>query len=238
MRDADVASMDVKAWLWDVRDFLEFQIQQGFEEVFMPPHSGHYHSTLSLERVRKELGDCTRCGLSQTRNHIVFGEGNPHAGVMFIGEGPGAEEDREGRPFVGRAGALLTKMVGAMGLSRSDVYIANIVKCRPPRNRDPEAEEIAACLPFLELQVRSVNPKVVVALGRIAAGTLLQTTESIGKIRGTFYLRNGIKVMPTYHPSFLLRKEQERGYKAEAWSDLRQVMALLGLPVSAQGGTT
>ncbi len=238
MRDADVASMDVKAWLWDVRDFLEFQIQQGFEEVFIPPRSGHDHSTLSLAGIRKELGECTRCGLSQTRNHIVFGEGSPHAGVMFIGEGPGAEEDREGRPFVGRAGALLTKMIGAMGLSRSDVYIANIVKCRPPRNRDPEVEEIAACLPFLELQVRSVNPKVVVALGRIAAGTLLQTTESIGKIRGTFYLRNGIKVMPTYHPSFLLRKEQDRRYKAEAWSDLRQVMALLGLPDSAQGGTT
>jgi DNA polymerase len=238
MRDADVASMDAEVWLWDMRNFLEFQIQQGFEEVFMPPSSGQDHSTLSLTGIREELGECTRCGLSQRRNHIVFGEGNPHAGVMFIGEGPGAEEDREGRPFVGRAGALLTKMIGAMGLSRSDVYIANIVKCRPPRNRDPEAEEIAACLPFLELQVRSVNPKVIVALGRIAAGTLLQTTVSIGKIRGAFYLRNGIKVMPTYHPSFLLRKEQERRYKAEAWSDLRQVMALLGLPDSAQGGTT
>lgn len=223
-------------WLREVRDYLEFQIQQGFEKVFLPEPIRKGDSDLSLVSIRKDIGDCERCGLSRSRNKIVFGEGNPDADIMFIGEGPGADEDREGRPFVGRAGMLLTKMIGAMGLERSDVYIANVVKCRPPGNRDPEVQEIEACLPFLELQIRSVNPRIVVTLGRVSSQTLLQTKESIGKMRGIFRERNSIQVMPTYHPSFLLRKDQERQYKAEAWSDLRQVMALLGLPDSVQGG--
>jgi len=232
-----VTTENGNSWLRELREYLEFQIQQGFEEVILPGSRPQDDSELSLEAIREDLGDCNRCGLSRSRNKIVFGEGNPGAEIMFIGEGPGADEDREGRPFVGRAGMLLTKMIRAMGLERSEVYIANVVKCRPPENRDPDVKEIESCLPFLELQIRSVKPRVVVALGRVSAHSLLQTKESIGKMRGFFRERNGIQVMPTYHPSFLLRKEKERQYKAEAWSDLRQVMALLGLPDSAQGGT-
>ncbi|MGC9030814.1 MAG: uracil-DNA glycosylase [Desulfomonilaceae bacterium] len=217
-------------WLRAAGNYLECTVSLGFDEVHLPRERVESQAVeYTLAAVREELGECTRCRLHTTRKSIVFGEGDPHAAIMFVGEGPGADEDRQGRPFVGRAGALLTKMINAMGLDRSQVYIANVVKCRPPGNRDPEAEEIAACLPFLERQIQCVNPQVIVALGRIATGTLLKNRASLTKIRGVLFERNGVKVIPTYHPSFLLRQERERRYKAEAWADLQQVMALVGL---------
>jgi DNA polymerase len=185
----------------------------------------------SLDEIRADLGDCRRCRLNEKRTNIVFGEGDPHAELMFIGEGPGADEDAQGRPFVGRAGELLTKMINAMGLDRSQVYIANTVKCRPPGNRDPEPEEIAECLPFLKAQIASVRPKVIVALGRVAARTLLNAEGSLSKLRDKVHDYCGIPVVVTYHPSFLLRKGQDRRYKAEAWADLKEVMRMLGLPI-------
>jgi len=208
------------------RNYLEYQRNLGMTEVMMPHKSRHIET---LEEIREDLGECTRCPLHRDRLNIVFGEGNPSARLMFVGEGPGADEDREGRPFVGRAGQLLTKMIQAMNLDRSDVYIANVVKSRPPGNRNPASEEIRACFPFLERQIAAIQPAVIVALGKIAANTLLETEEPIGKLRGKFHDRQGVPVMPTYHPSFLLREGESRRFKAEAWADLKKVMTVLGL---------
>jgi DNA polymerase len=179
-----------------------------------------------LDRVRAVLGDCTRCKLSGGRANLVFGEGAARADLMFIGEAPGADEDRLGRPFVGRAGELLDRMISAMGLARADVYIANVCKCRPPNNRDPEVDEVAACRPFLLAQVRAIEPKVVVSLGRVATQTLLATDERISKLRGRWqrHPELAMQVMPTYHPAALLRNPT---LKRPVWEDLQQVMALL-----------
>ena len=222
-------------WIERARNYLEYQVNLGFREVMLLEKPGTIISDTSLEAVRSELGECTRCPLHKARRNIVFGEGNPHARLMFVGEGPGADEDRQGRPFVGRAGQLLTRMIQAMGLDRADVYIANIVKCRPPENRDPQPLEIRTCFPFLERQINSVAPEVIVALGRVAACTILGIKDSMTNLRGEFRDRDGIPVMPTYHPSFLLRSEPDKRYKAEAWADLKKVMALLALPKSASG---
>lgn len=179
----------------------------------------------TLEEIRAELGDCTRCKLcDQGRKAIVFGEGNPSADVLFAGEGPGYHEDRLGRPFVGPAGELLDKMIGAMGLAREDTYICNVVKCRPPKNRDPEPDEVDACHPFLKAQVESVKPKVIVALGRFAAQTLLDTSEGISRLRGRFHPCFWTKLMPTFHPAYLLRNPAG---KRQVWEDLQQVIAEL-----------
>jgi DNA polymerase len=223
----------LEGWLHHARNYLDYQVRQGFAEILLPVRSLESECNKDLETIRVQLGECTRCRLSQTRTSIVFGEGNPEAMLMFIGEGPGAEEDIEGRPFVGKAGRLLSRMIKAMGLDRSQVYIANIVKCRPPENRDPHPVEIDTCFPFLVAQIESVRPEIIVALGRIATGVLLRTKEPIGKLRGAFHNWNGIAVMPTYHPSFLLRQEVDRRYKALAWADLKKVMGLLDLPVSS-----
>jgi uracil-DNA glycosylase len=182
-----------------------------------------------LAEVREEIGDCRRCPLSEKRNTIVFGAGAPDARLMFIGEGPGVDEDRLGQPFVGAAGRLLDKMIKAMKLEISQVYIANIVKCRPPDDRAPDPVEIKTCLPFLDKQIEIIKPEIIVALGATSAHTLLETRETITKLRGTFRSRNGIQVMPTYHPSYLLRVEPDRGPKRLVWDDLKQVMALLNL---------
>ena len=180
----------------------------------------------ALAAIRQELGDCTRCKLhGQGRKQIVFGVGNPSADIMFVGEAPGADEDTQGIPFVGRAGQLLTKMIEAMGLRRDDVYIANVLKCRPPGNRDPEPDEIASCEPFLFQQIASVQPKVILALGAFAARTLLKTQDPISRLRGRVYDYRGAQLIPTFHPSFLLRSP---GYKREAWDDLKKALALLG----------
>jgi uracil-DNA glycosylase family 4 len=179
-----------------------------------------------LTAIREDIGDCTRCKLhTQGRTQVVFGVGNPSADVMFVGEAPGADEDVQGVPFVGRAGQLLTKMIEAMGYKRDEVYIANVLKCRPPGNRNPEPDEIATCEPFLFRQLASVQPKVVIALGAFAARTLLQTQDPISRLRGRVYDFRGAKLIPTFHPSFLLRSP---GFKREAWDDLKKALALLG----------
>jgi uracil-DNA glycosylase len=177
-----------------------------------------------LATIREELGDCTRCKLGRERTHLVFGTGNPDAVLAFVGEAPGADEDVQGEPFVGAAGQLLNKMIEAMGFDRSDVFICNVLKCRPPRNRDPEPDEIAACEPFLGQQIAAVRPRVIVALGRFAARVLCPEVTSIMRQRGTLHSYQGIPVMPTYHPSFLLREPPR---KREAWADLLQVLAVL-----------
>jgi uracil-DNA glycosylase len=183
----------------------------------------------SLERIRQDIGpDCQRCKLGKARKNIVFGVGNPKAELMFVGEGPGADEDAQGEPFVGRAGKLLTQMIEAMGLRRQDVYIANVVKCRPPENRLPERDEIATCSPYLLRQIAVISPKVIVSLGACSAQTLLQTTQGISKFRGEWMDFRGAKLMATYHPAYLLRNPPA---KADVWKDLQKVMAFLGLQV-------
>jgi DNA polymerase len=181
----------------------------------------------TLEDIRRDLGDCRRCKLASTRTNIVFGEGNPKAELMFVGEGPGADEDATGRPFVGRAGQLLTKMIEAIDLKREDVYIANVVKSRPPGNRAPEADEVKACIPFLFRQIEAIRPKLIVALGNPAMQALLDTKIGITKMRGQLqdYPRvSAIKVLPTFHPAYLLRSPDK---KREAWEDLKKVRAFL-----------
>lgn len=174
----------------------------------------------SLEAIREDIGDCRRCKLHENRKTIVFGEGNAKARLVFVGEGPGAEEDATGRPFVGRAGQLLDKIIVAIGLKREDVYIANIVKCRPPGNRTPERDEVATCEPFLWRQLAFIRPDVIVALGSPAFQCLLRTREPITRVRGEWREWNGIKVMPTFHPAFLLRSPDK---KREVWEDMKKV---------------
>ncbi len=180
----------------------------------------------TLPRIREGIGDCTRCKLHKGRTKIVFGTGNPNADLMFVGEGPGRDEDLSGEPFVGRAGKLLTDMIKAMGLQREDVYIANVVKCRPPENRLPEKDEITTCSPFLMRQIDAIKPKVICTLGSCSAQTLLQTAQGISKLRGEWFDFRGTKLMPTYHPAYLLRNPAA---KPEVWKDLQKVMAVLGL---------
>ena len=189
---------------------------------------------------REHVRDCHRCGLCEKRSNTVFGAGHADARLVFVGEGPGFDEDRQGIPFVGRAGQLLTRMIAAMGLTREEVYIGNIVKCRPPNNREPAADEVAACTPYLFEQLRIIDPEVIVALGAPAAKTLLATTMSIGRLRGRFHdfeLKDPaggfktIPLMPTYHPAYLLRSPNE---KIKVWEDLQQVMERSGLPPPAR----
>ena len=179
-----------------------------------------------------EVRGCTRCALCKTRTQTVFGEGDPDAKIFFIGEGPGETEDLTGRPFVGKAGQLLDKMIGAMGLRREQVFIANIVKCRPPGNRVPELEEVTSCTPYLERQLEIVRPKVIVTLGLPATRYMLQSSALMGSMRGRFHSWRGIKLMPTYHPSYVLRVYTEQT-RAAVWGDLKQVMEFLALPARA-----
>jgi uracil-DNA glycosylase len=188
------------------------------------------------ERLRilkeEEIGDCQNCKLHRSRTNLVFGVGNPRADLVFVGEGPGADEDRQGVPFVGRAGQLLTKMIEAMGFSRDDVYICNVVKCRPPNNRDPESDEVEACSTFLKEQLSVIQPKVIVGLGRFACHTLLETNTPITRLRGQWATYSGVEgknisLMPTFHPAYLLRSPER---KREAWSDLKEVMKRLEKP--------
>ncbi len=181
-------------------------------------------SRTSLDDVRADLGDCQRCKLAPRRNKIVFGVGDPRAALMFVGEAPGAEEDRRGEPFVGRAGQLLDKMIEAMGWSRDSVYIANVLKCRPPGNRNPEADEVAACEPFLARQIDAIAPRIIVTLGKPAAHLLLHTTAPISALRGRWQSYRNFRVMPTFHPAFLLRSPER---KRDTWADLKQVIAEL-----------
>ena len=217
-----------------------------FDLIALKPEQRVSDPAQALKIIREDLGDCTRCVLhKQGRKQIVFGVGNAKADLMFVGEGPGADEDAQGEPFVGRAGQLLNNMIKAMGITREQVYIANIVKCRPPGNRTPEREECATCSPFLMRQIAVVKPKVIVALGAVAAKTLLAMNASMAQLRGRFYdfrpagIRNndrsndpnwdGCKLAVTYHPAFLLRDPRQKG---EAWKDLQMVMGELGLKAS------
>lgn len=183
----------------------------------------------TLEEIRHDLGECTRCKLHEGRTNIVFGEGNPQARIVFVGEGPGRDEDQQGRPFVGRAGKLLTRIINAMGLKRSDVYICNVVKCRPPNNRNPEPDEVAACEPFLLRQIRSIQPEVIICLGSVATSLLLKTKNvRMGNLRGQFHQYGNSKLMITYHPAALLRNPN---FKKPVWEDMKIVMKELGLPL-------
>jgi uracil-DNA glycosylase family 4 len=184
----------------------------------------------ALVALRADIGDCTRCKLHTLGRHqVVFGKGNPNADLMFVGEAPGADEDIKGEPFVGRAGELLTKIIGAIDLTREDVYIANVIKCRPPGNRNPEPDEVATCSPFLLRQIELIRPKVIVALGTFAAQALLQTKTPITKLRGQVLpFRGGdVKVIPTFHPSFLLRNQKNRDLYRDVWNDMKQARALI-----------
>jgi DNA polymerase len=178
----------------------------------------------TLTDVRGALGDCRRCPLCETRTSLVFGEGRPSAKLVFVGEAPGADEDRQGRPFVGKAGQLLTRIIAAMGLDRQDVYICNILKCRPPENRNPRPEEIAACEPFLIRQLQAIQPRMICALGTFAAQTLLKTDVPISALRGRFHRYQGMDLMPTYHPAYLLRNP---GAKRQVWEDVQKIMGAL-----------
>ena len=198
--------------------------------VIAPPAASLFEERIendTLERIRQDIGpNCTRCKLHKARTNIVFGVGNPKAELVFVGEGPGRDEDAQGEPFVGRAGKLLTQMIEAMGLRREDVYICNVVKCRPPENRLPEKDEIATCSPFLLRQLGCIQPKVICALGSCSAQTLLQTTQGISRFRGEWFDLLGAKFIATYHPAYLLRNPAAKG---EVWKDLQKVMAVLGL---------
>ena len=187
----------------------------------------------TLLKIREDLGECTRCKLHKTRNKIVFGDGSAKAQLVFVGEGPGADEDAQGLPFVGRAGKLLTQMIEAMGLQRRDVYICNVVKCRPPGNRQPEKDEVDACSPYLFRQLDALQPKAIVCLGATAAQTLLQTNRGISHFRGEWLDFRGFKMIATYHPAYLLRNPAAKG---DVWKDLQKVMAELGLEVKKNKG--
>jgi uracil-DNA glycosylase len=215
-------------------------VEQGSETVTFPedlalmPKSKQNETdpASALRLIREDIGDCTRCRLhKQGRKQIVFGVGNPRAELMFIGEAPGADEDQQGEPFVGRAGQLLNNMIKAMGLHREDVYIANIIKCRPPNNRTPERDECETCSPFLFRQIEVIKPKVIVALGAVAAKTLLAVNSSMAELRGRWYDFRNTKLAVTYHPAFLLRDPRQ---KKETWKDLQMVMRELGLPAPQQ----
>lgn len=196
--------------------------------VDLPP-SSELAAVTTLDQLREEIGDCVRCPLSEHRTNIVFGVGDPKARLMFVGEGPGQDEDRKGEPFVGRAGQLLTEIITkGMRLRREDVYIANVVKCRPPKNRNPEPDEVAACEPFLLRQIQIIAPEVVVALGKFAAQTLLRSATPISRLRGQWHDYHGIRLMPTFHPAYLLRNPREKRW---VWEDIKQVMTVLELPV-------
>ena len=185
----------------------------------------------ALKAIREDIGDCTRCRLHKGRTNLVFGVGNVNADIMFVGEGPGADEDAQGEPFVGRAGQLLNNMIAAMGIKREDVYIANVVKCRPPGNRTPEKDECDTCSPFLMRQIDVIRPKVIVALGAVAAKNLLALNDSMANLRGQWYEFRGAKLAVTYHPAYLLRDPRQ---KKEAWKDLQMVMKYLGLQAPAK----
>jgi uracil-DNA glycosylase family 4 len=182
----------------------------------------------TLPRIKADLGECTRCPLCRQRTHIVFGEGASEARLVFVGEGPGFEEDQQGRPFVGAAGRLLTRIIAAMHLTREQVYICNVVKCRPPENRTPVADEIAACLPFLERQLTALKPEVICTLGAVATSALLGRSVSVTQLRGRFYDYHGIKLIPTFHPAYLLRNPEA---KRDVWEDMKKIMALLDIPL-------
>ncbi len=211
----------------DLKGYLLYLRQLGYSGLPMSDESVKILQRLesepareTLDMIRKDLGDCRRCKLHKGRRHIVFGAGSPTARLVLVGEAPGYQEDLRGIPFVGQAGQLLTNILKAINLRREDVYICNVIKCRPPGNRNPEADEIAACMPFLERQIRAINPKLLCALGTFAAQALLQTKTPISRLRGRFHTYMGIPLLPTYHPAFLLRNPAK---KRDVWEDMQKL---------------
>ena len=227
----DDARAELSELVAQVTEHLRYRHELGIElagesVVAMVATAGE-QACETLEEIRRDLGDCRRCKLWTTRTNLVFGEGNPKAHLMFVGEAPGADEDATGRPFVGRAGQLLTKMIEAIGMKREEVYIANVVKSRPPDNRPPEKDEIEACSPFVFRQIASIRPRLIVTLGNPATQELLRTRTGISRLRGEFQdypHMPGIKVLPTFHPAYLLRSPDK---KREAWEDLKRVRTFL-----------
>ena len=207
-----------------LRQHLSYQVLMGLE--WLPSELIPISQALpeTLDDIRDKLGECTRCRLHSSRTHIVFGEGNPSARIVLVGEGPGRDEDRLGRPFVGAAGKLLDRIIAAMGWGREEVYICNVIKCRPPRNRDPQPEEVESCGPFLRHQLRAIRPQVILALGSFAAQFLLSSQKPISKLRNRVHQFEGIPVVPTYHPAYLLRNPLQ---KRQAWKDVQLLMSLL-----------
>ncbi len=213
-----------------LKAYIDGERISGEEEICFPPMEKKVGSVTGkdLAVLKKEVSVCQECSLAKTRTNVVFGEGNPNAELMFVGEAPGADEDRLGEPFVGRAGQLLTKIIESIGLKREDVYIANILKCRPPGNRNPLPGEIAACSPYLVKQIDEIKPRVICALGKFAAQTLLSSEATIGKLRGKFHDYLGVKLMPTYHPAYLLRNSSG---KKDVWEDMKAIAKELGIKV-------
>ena len=214
-----------------VKDVFAFYEAMGFDRLPIPVKPVRKHSTsgageAALDALRATIGDCRKCKLSRQRTHIVFGEGNANARLMFIGEAPGREEDLQARPFVGEAGTLLTRLIEKMGFTREDVYIANIVKCRPPMNRDPDPEEIEMCRGFVEKQIEIIQPKVIMSLGRISSQTLTGDTKlKITAVRGRRFEYKGIPMIPTFHPAYLIRTPKDKWL---TWADAQKVLELLG----------
>jgi uracil-DNA glycosylase family 4 len=221
LRNTPGEPMDTKALdvIDDLKSYLEYLREMGVESLpaLPPPKS-------TLKEVRTDLGECKRCKLHRTRRTLVFGEGNEKATLMLVGEGPGYEEDIQGKPFVGKAGQLLTKILQSIHLEREQVYIANIVKCRPPQNRNPEPDEISACRPFILRQIQVIQPKIICALGTVATQSLLQTQGKITTLRGKCFDLTGIRMIPTYHPAFLLRNPER---KKDVWEDMKRIAAWL-----------
>lgn len=211
---------ELKGIIKSIKSYMELEVESGTKEYILRAVSNKNESAESLEPLKREVLNCARCDLYKTRRNVVFGSGNPKAKLMFIGEAPGEEEDIQGLPFVGRAGQLLTKIIEAMGLKRGDVYIANILKCRPPDNRGPLPTEILACEENIRRQIEAIKPKAICTLGKFASQTLLKTQVSITALRGRFQDYNGIKVMPTFHPAYLLRNP---GDKKLVWEDMKKV---------------
>lgn len=234
------ARRDASLWLSVYRELGVDAVRPPAEETTErsegeAPQASESDAALALAALeRDELGDCRRCKLCERRTNIVFGVGSPHARLMFVGEGPGADEDAQGEPFVGRAGQLLDRIIGAMGLSRPEVYIGNVVKCRPPGNRDPEPEEQETCLPFLRRQIEIIKPEVIVTLGRVPLMALIgERVPGITRVRGNWYSYEGIPLMPTFHPAYLLRNAAA---KRPVWEDMQAVMERLGLPLPSSNG--
>lgn len=212
---------ELKLLISQLKDYIQAQRELGLEYLILnrsPRNQGEGARPLNLSEVRELLGDCKRCKLHSGRRNIVFGVGSGEADLVFVGEAPGADEDEQGEPFVGKAGQLLTRIIEAIGLKRKEVYICNIIKCRPPANRNPEPDEIAACEPFLIAQLQAIKPKLICALGTFAAHTLLRTKEPIGRLRGHFHSYQGIPLLPTFHPAYLLRNPSE---KRKVWEDMQ-----------------
>lgn len=232
-KDISMANITSKrAALEALRNTIQGYLNLDITEIGKPAKMEVRTPEITLSTLAQEVLHCTKCPLHKKRTHAVFGEGAPHAELMFVGEAPGFYEDQQGKPFVGKAGQLLTKIIEAMGMTRDEVYIGNILKCRPPKNRDPEEDEMQACFPYLKQQIRLIKPKVICALGRYAAQKLSGSETNISSLRGRVFYFEGIKLVPTFHPSYLLRNAKG---KRSTWEDMQMILKILGREVPKRG---